>query len=360
MNIFYIGEEKSSSTSSHRAFALKRLGHNVEIFNPRSDNRGYLGNSLVSKFHYHTGYIFLQGRMCSWLKKILNNGTSPDLIWIDSGELIGKECLRILRSVNVPVILYNVDDPTGARDGNRFFSLKKALPLYDLVVVVRKETQNECFNYGVHNVLLKLRSYDEVAHSAYVDLNEIPPQFSSEVAFIGTWMRHERRDEFLLHLIDAGIPISIWGNRWHKSPYWNRLKPYFRGNALGGRDYVSAMQGAKICLGLLSKGNRDLHTQRSLEVPYAGGVLCAERTTEHLDMYRDGVEAVFWSDATECICVCKKLLSDDHLREKIRLAGMQRVRSLQVGNEDVCQQILKEVVRINIVAKSEKVKRVIS
>jgi hypothetical protein len=57
-------------------------------------------------------------------------------------------------------------------------------------------------------------------------------------------------------------------------------------------------------------------------------------------MYKDGVEAVFWNDAEECAVICKKLLTDDILRNSIRIAGMKKVRELKVGNEDICKQII--------------------
>ncbi|GAB3904392.1 hypothetical protein GCM10028803_33770 [Larkinella knui] len=317
------------------------MGYEVDSYNPYEVCNDQLTNFVLCKVHFRTGYSFLQKKIEEWLSAILGENKKFDLVWVDSGELIGKKCLQILKSVGIPVILYNVDDPTGKRDGGRFKSLLKALPLYDLVVVVRKETEEECIKLGANKVLLVYRSYDEEAHKPYANLEEIPSQFRSEVAFIGTWMRYENRDEFLLKLIESGVPVSIWGGRWQKSPNWNKLKPYFRGGGLGGRDYVAAIQGTKVCIGMLSKGNRDLHTQRSLEVPFAGGLFCAERTSEHLGMYQEGVEAVFWSDAAECARICKELLADDSLRERIRLAGMQRVRSLGVGNEQTCQTILE-------------------
>jgi len=91
---------------------------------------------------------------------------------------------------------------------------------------------------------------------------------------------------------------------------------------------------------MLSKGNRDLHTTRSLEIPYAGGLLCAQRTVEHQGLYLEGVEAVFWSDAKECVKVCKDLLTNGKI-DQLRMAGMQRVRELKAGNEDVCRAILE-------------------
>ena len=110
-------------------------------------------------------------------------------------------------------------------------------------------------------------------------------------------------------------------------------------------------------MGLLSHGNRDLHTTRSVEIPYAGGLLCAERTSEHLEMYREDLEAVFWKDVDECVEKCRRLLADGVLRERIRKAGMQRVRELGVGNEDVCNQVLTKIVQLDIKEEKDENKR---
>ena len=184
-------------------------------------------------------------------------------------------------------------------------------------------------------------SYDEIMHAPFSRPADIPDGFHSEVAFIGTWMRGEGRDQFVLDLLRRGIPVSIWGQRWHKSPLWEQLKDCHRGGNLSGRDYVAAIQGAKVCLGMLSRGNRDLHTTRSMEIPYAGGVLCAERTSEHLELYREGVEAVFWSSVDECARQCSRLLADAEWRESVRLAGMARIRASHRGHEDVCHSLVE-------------------
>jgi spore maturation protein CgeB len=337
-NILYIGDSNGNSTSAHRAKALERLGHVVVHKDPYR-----IFSGRFEFLHFRTGYSLVQNTINKWANEVIQSIKKPDLIWVDSGELIGLQCLKILKTLNVPVLLYNVDDPTGKRDGRKFDSLLKSLLHYDMVVVVRRETEEECIKLGAKHVIRVIRSYDEVAHHPYPSLSDIPAAFKSEVVFIGTWMRHEKRDEFFMELLKQNIPIRIWGDRWQKSPYWNSLKSVYGGGGLGGRNYVAAMQGAKICLGLLSKGNRDLHTQRSLEIPYAGGLLCAERTVEHLEMYKEGEEAVFWSNANECAAVCRKLLDNDALRENIRQAGIKRVHANRVGNEDICQSILVEL-----------------
>lgn len=285
----------------------------------------------------------LQRSMEEWAKRVVESVRDVDLVWVNSGELMGPGVVDALRLLDKPLVLYNNDDPTGGRDGRRFDSLLRALPLYDLCVVMRDLNVAEYRLRGARKVLRVWMSYDELAHCPDLAPKPVPAGFCADVSFIGTWMRHEARDEFLLSLRDRGLEIAVWGDRWQKSPLWRQLRPYWRGAALAGADYVSAIQGSKVCLGLLSKGNRDLHTTRSLEIPHAGGLLCAERTSEHLALYVENQEAVFWSDPDECADRCLELLADPERRERIRIAGMRRVRENGVGNEDTCRQILTAV-----------------
>jgi spore maturation protein CgeB len=346
MHILYLGDNNVNSTSFHRSQALARLGHTVSILNPYSEFSNQLFNPFLSKINYLTGYVFLEKRILKWLKLNIIIDSKYDIIWVNSGELFGAGSLKYLKLLNIPIVLYNNDDPTGSRDGNRFCSLIKALPFYDLCVVVRFQNVEEFYEKGAKNVMRVKMSYDEIIHNPNNEQVDILCKFKSDVAFIGTWMRFEKRDEFILNLINSGISVSVWGDRWEKSKYWYKIKPFYKGNSLAGKDYVAAIKGAKVCIGMLSKGNRDQHTTRSFEIPFAGGLLCGERTIEHLEMFKEGEEALFWSDSNECIRICKKFLSDDILREKIRINGMEKVRKLKVGNENVCQTILNRIIRL--------------
>lgn len=340
MNITYIGNSHPSQTSYHRYTSLQRLGHKVTICDPYKMLEKNLNNPIIARFHYYSGYKFLQKKIINW---ITNNYVSfqSDVIWIDNGELFGLDAVTYLKEIGNKVVLYNTDDPTGTRDHGRFKSFLEALPKYDLIVTVREPTFSDLIKLNAKKALKVYRSYDEIAHKEPV--NEIPDYFKSDVAFIGTWIRHEKRDSFILALINQGINVSIWGDGWKKAPQWKKLKKHYKGSSLSGLDYVNAIAGAKINLGLLSKGNRDLHTTRSMEIPYAGGLFCAERTTEHQDLYEEGKEAVFWSTTEECIEICKRLLQDSEAREKIRKAGQNKVIQLKLGNEEICKKVLSTI-----------------
>lgn len=342
MKILFFGDDNPDATSYHRYRALQRIGHDVEIYDPAVSFHGKT-SGVLPKVHFRTGYRFVQHAVKSWVRQVITRANGVDVIWVNGGEYFGPRAVKEIKKLERPVILYNNDDPTGNRDGRRFDLLKKSISSYDVCVVMRDINVKEYYDLGAKKVISTTMSYDELIHKPFETSSKTPPGLQSEIAFIGTWMRDENRDEFLLDLIGRGLPVSIWGNRWEKSKFWHILKKNHRGSALKGRDYVRAVQSAKICIGLLSKGNRDEYTTRSFEIPYAGGLLCAERTTKHLEFYEDGEEAYFWKDAEECARICKELLNDSLSRDRVRAKGMLKVRSLGVGNEDICKRILASI-----------------
>lgn len=249
--------------------------------------------------------------------------------------------MKVLREIQAPIILYTNDDPTGSRDGSRFARLRDSLSLYDLCAVVRKVNVEEFYSHGARSVIRVPMSYDEVVHRPLQPDEMVEPSFKSDVCFVGTWRRGERREQLLRFLSDCGITMKIWGSRWEKCPDQELVDRHFQGSHLAGRDYVKAIASSEVALSFLSHGNRDLHTRRSVEIPYAGGLLYTERTSEHEEMFKDGHEAVFWSSPKELVEACLALVNDKAKRHQIREAGMKRVRNLKTGNEDVCKSILE-------------------
>lgn len=343
--ILYVGDDSPSSTSRHRADALRRLGHDVTHINPYRDLRKHLTGWRII-VHYRTGYLFLQGEVRRWQQaqqvQLAPTGRF-DVCWVDGGELLGRQVIEGFRQMAGKLVLFNHDDPTGHRDGNRFLTMLRTIPCYDLCVVVRPFNVDEYRQRGARDVLRVFMSYDEVRHAAPADDGTVPPQFDNDIAFIGRNIPGEGRDAFLHELVKAGLKPSIWGDNWQASPVWSALQPFWKGQSISGADYVNAMRHARICLGMLSKGNRDEHTTRSMEIPYAGGLLCAERTPEHMALYKEGEEAVFWRDAAECADVCRELLAHPERMARIKAAGHQRVRANQVGAEDVGRAALRRL-----------------
>lgn len=334
LRILYVGTDARSSTSADRAQALRRLGHQVSIVNPRAVGLPGRVGAAVSR---RTGHRLTRGMVA---RAIVNSiGTTEfDLAWVNDGAEVGPALVRELRRRAGYVLNYNNDDPFGSRDGRHWDTYRSAVPEYDLVVVVRHCNVDEAFAAGARDVLRVWMTYDEVAHRPLALSADELARWRSDVTFVGTWM--PERGPFLADLLRQSLPLTVFGNGWARSAEWGVLAGAVRPAALGD-DYARAISGARVCLGLLSKGNRDLHTQRSLEIPAIGGLLCAERTSEHASLYSDGVEALLWADSDECAAKCRMVLADPELATSIAAAGRERLRALRLGNEDVMDEILR-------------------
>lgn len=342
MKILYIGDISEGSTSRHRLDALFRCGHTVVFHDERQSVQKYLSSRFQSKLHLITGYRFLSKKISKYLKSFLRClHFKPELVWINGGEFINRDLLQFIKTLGAPILLYNNDDPTGNRDGNRFDILKKSISLYDLCVVCRDENVQEFLDLGAKKVKRVFMGYDEIAHTPLEEDENLSECFKSEVSFIGTWMKYENREILLRKIHDAGIKLKIWGGRWELCKDRALVRECWQGTSLSGRSYVHAINGAQVCLGLLSKGNRDQHTQRSMEIPFAGGLLCAEYTDEHAFLFKNGIDALLWKNHEECLHQCRKLISSPLLNHQIRVSGMQRVRKLGVGNEQMCRRVLE-------------------
>ena len=260
-------------------------------------------------------------------------------MWVDSGGYVSRQLVEDLKSFGKRVVNYNVDDPYGNRDLNSWLQYRRAVRAYDLVVVVRKENVEEAQRLGARKVLLVYRSADEVAHAPIPLSEEERAKWSTEVLFVGTGF--PERGPFFAELVSYGVPLSIYGGLWEKLREWKTIRPYWKGpNLLEKYTYAASITAAKVCLGLMSKENRDLHTTRSLEIPSLGGVFCAERTPEHLALYEENKEAVFWSSAKECAAKCKTLLADDAWRRSVAENGHRRYLKNGWTNEKVAKKIL--------------------
>ena len=339
MKIAYIGTE--SGTSLQRARALERLGHEVHIVDPWA---WLHSTSLSTRANYHSGYI-LAGVLIDDKLVDMVFGIKPDLIWVNQGEFLGSSVIGRLKRLSVPIINYANDNPFSSENRKRFHRYRSALPYYDLVVVVFEDAVKPARLAGAKNVIRKCISADEIAHLAYRH-NEIDKsKYASDVVFVGTWMK-EQRGAFIVELIRLGVPVSVWGDNWHKDKEWRIIKQHWRGPGVYDEsEYAAILRSAKICLGLVNKASGNLHTDRSIQVPALGALLCAERTSEHLAMYEEGKEAVFWKDAYECASICRELLKDDNRRIEIALKGLSRAEKNNLFNEPVLNAILEQAVK---------------
>jgi hypothetical protein len=69
-------------------------------------------------------------------------------------------------------------------------------------------------------------------------------------------------------------------------------------------------------------------------------LFCAERTVEHLALYQENTEALFWDDALECSRVTKQWLENPSDLSAVAKAGRARLAERDLWNESVLRSVL--------------------
>jgi spore maturation protein CgeB len=145
-------------------------------------------------------------------------------------------------------------------------------------------------------------------------------RFASDVVLVGGADRDRIADlEPLLGLPD--VSLALYGGYWNRHP---RFRPYARG-FVAGRSYRLALSGARIGLCVVRRANRDQHSMRSFEIPACGTFMLAERTEEHLAVFRENEEAAFFSSRDELLDKVRYYLAHDDERRRIARAGYVKV-----------------------------------
>ena len=161
-----------------------------------------------------------------------------------------------------------------------------------------------------------------------------------DVSFIGT--PYDDRGPFLERMWRGGVPVQVSGS----PPHWQAAMPAdafaatFRAGELKGGNYREAIWRSRINLAFVTHSNRDQTAHKSFEITACGGFLLAERTPEHLALFREGEEAVFFSDFEECRAKIDRYLNDEPGRSRIAAAGQRRAWTSGYDNDSALRRLL--------------------
>lgn len=346
MKILFIGNLNKYGRSSQRFRVFKELGHEVIglSFVPFGYKPG-IGKDItvLEKAMYKLGYPLDK---IGINKKILNqlNSTTFDLLWIEKGLMVWPSTLKHARTLHptIKIISYTEDDMFARHNQSIYY--RKCLPLYDVVFTTKSYNcnPNELPALGAKKVVFVDKSFDKHTHRPVLLTEGDEMRFGADVGFIGTF--EEDRAEKMLFLATNGVRIRIWGNGWNTfvdrhSNLQIENRPIF------GNDYVKAICATKINLCFLRKLNRDLQTDRTMEIPACGGFMLAERTEEHLRLFKEGVEAEFFdiNKPSELLQKVKYYLTHEDKRITISKAGRERCIRSGYGHHDRVKQMLAEI-----------------
>ena len=340
MKILFIGILKRNTYFEY--LALKKIYKNIDVVDC---TQFFLLPSISQRIFLHISpkifEPFLNNFILSRIKK------NYDLIYVNSGSAtyIGKKLILKLKTKTKKIIVLLVDNPFSKRDKNRWKLYLDAALHYDLTVAYIGSRITMGKKYGIKNTLLVSPPYQKNVHCKQKISNREKKQLSSEIVLIGTWF--PERGVFFKKLIDLGLDIKIYGNRWEKDPNYSLIKSKITLGHIHNPLYSKLIQCSKISICLPSEGNVDGLTRRSIEIPAVGTLLCAKRTPEHKNLFIENREAIFFNDAEECYKKCVALLKNEKKIKQIAKKGYVKVtKVLKPDYLSTVKAIMKKINKI--------------
>lgn len=297
MNILIVGKGGGTNIAGNVSATAKRSGYQVELI----DITPYYGKNRLE-------------RKISWLlmdKKPIGINRLRDDVEQHIGRglrtilTVGlvpfeREVIRNWTERGIKVIHYASDDPWNRRISPSWY--KDSLRAYkavftprisnvlDIAMITRKNVHYLPFSYSSMQGGMDSAREEDLRNA----IKNIHGQGSDIIVFVGG--ADPERVRFIRGLIRKGIRLILVGQ------YWDRYA-VCRDISLGWRtkeevDYLTKITCASLIL--LKKENRDGHTMRTIEAAASGATLLVEDSLEHRIFFRDGYDALFFSDVEEC------------------------------------------------------------
>ncbi len=333
MNIIFAGELNPAGRGFQRYRALAEIGHRVRDISliPPEWPLDYKP-SVWRRIRWKAGF---PADVCKANQVLYSEVVSfrPGVVWIEKGNVIRPATLaRIKAHVPGAILVSYSEDDMFARH-NRSWHYTAGLRYYNIVFTTKSYNcnANDLPALGAQNVVFVDKAFDIHAHRPIDITGSDVEQYGGDVGFIGTYERP--RAESLLFLAENNIRVRVWG------PGWARLvgahpNLIVENRGLYGDDYCKGICATKINLCYLRKANRDLQTDRTMEIPACGAFMLAERTDEHRRLFEEDAEAAYFGTDEELLEKVRYYLVNDVRRKEIAAAGRRRCETSGYSHHD--------------------------
>lgn len=333
-SILYVSNGPEIPLSRVKAYyALENLASRIDIlFAFRAGYKRTLWDKLMYKLKLANDPTGLN-------KQIIQKAEQSklDLAFIVKGVNIKPRTLKKLSILGIKTISWSNDDMWGWHNRSLWYTW--GLKHYDLVVTQKSYNcnPNELPSLGVKKLLFQNKAFDPRIHYPITECSKV--KYKHDVVFVGTY--EPVRLEYLLYLAQNDIEIHVYG--WAKKMEFVHKNLIFHDLHLYGNDYAGVFSCSKICLNFLRRMSRDKQTSRSIEIPACGGFMLAERSDEHLQLFKEGKEAEFFDSEEEVLIKTKHYLANENERKQVIKAGRKRCITGNFSFDNRMKEIINQI-----------------
>lgn len=332
LNILFVAQLVPGSRSRQRVAALREIGCRVRCISTVVPGDSYeTVPSVIDRIRYR---LRRPGDPASANAQIVEIAAKEqfDVIWLDRAVIIKSQTLATVRaSPPAPrVIWYAEDDMMNPVHRTRW--VDSIIPHVDLWVTTKSYNAqpHEVPALGARRVMFVNNAYDPKLHAPARISEDERAGYRAQVGFVGTY--EKPRADSLLFLAENGIAVRVWGNGWGhlKHAHDNLIvedRPVYE------EEYGKVVAATDINLCFLRKGNRDLQTCRSIELPAFSAFMLHERNNEICALFREDREAAYFESNTELLSQCRRWLEDEKGRDTV--AGAARLRVIEARHSHI-------------------------
>ena len=335
MKILFIGKNYGNSKLSYNA--IKKIHSKTEFL---------ATENILSKIEHFIFYNFFPNLFNHKInefyeKKIIKK---YDLFFFYNNEYVNENLISKIKENNSKAFYYCGDNPFVNRDRKRWKLLIKVIDKFDLVIFQQKNRIKYVKKFNIKKYITILPPYFKNAH---VRDNKKPKK---NIIFFGTWF--PERGKFFYELIKLGIKIDIYGPRWNKDKkYYKYLKPHIHLNTYNAQQFANIISNYKIAIALYSKENDDDLSNRSIEIPAIGSLICSQKSKTLEKILIANKEAIYFNTPNECFKKCLYLLNNEKIIDKIRINGQKKI--LKILRPEA-QNVFKKILTPNLLKKNNK------
>lgn len=310
------------------SLALERLGHKIIPFKTSNYFNGHYGRFQEIIPFNGPAVMKLNNELLDLVEK-----ENPEIFFAWRCTHLKSSTLKKINNKNIITVSYNNDDPFAKINNIKLPWHHKYLwrmyldnlQHFKFNFFYRKNNIEESKLFKANNPNLML--------PAFIPWKDLPVELNSDdlerykcdVVFIGHYEK-DNRVTYLKTIVKAGYKVKLFGGAYWTKDVLGDLYDYFAPiRSVYNLEYTKALCGAEICLVFLSKLNRDTYTRRCFEIPASGKLMLAERTEDLMNMFKEDVEACYFSNEEELLEKVYWLMSNINLRLKIAEAGKLRV-----------------------------------
>lgn len=344
MNVLFIGDLNTHTRTYQRYRALKDFNLEIEPVSTMPIGNSNINNKLRLFLNRALSKLRYPPDLTSANRKIMDICTQKkfDLVWIEKGNTINPSTLQKIHKLHdqSKIVAFSEDDMFAKH--NNSFQYVNSLKFYDIVFTTKSYNSNpdELPSLGARCVRFIDKSYDKYTHRPVDLTDEERLCYGADIGFIGSFEK-DRADK-LFTLAEAGLQVRIWGNRWEaEQRKSDRFRVEFR--QVINEEYIKTICATKINMCFLRKLNRDLQTDRTMEIPACGGFMLAERTDEHCRLFEEGREADFFSTDAEMIEKARYYLENEGVRQAIATSGRRKCKESCYSHHDRWEEILSVI-----------------